>query len=171
MTQSPPRAIRRLACILLALAASPACVMSPRGPEFKRSVVEHPFPIAPALYHAGALDVQVDSGSATEVRFVYGSEQWTVRLYATLANTGPRAITVAGNSGNLADMLGAFRPGVPYPASVVITDATPQRRYLREAVLQPGERAEVVLGIAAGTAHLEKPVALVYRDVRMELRY
>jgi hypothetical protein len=149
--------VRQLASLSIAasVAMATACVMKPGGPDFKRYSRTHVLPVKPAVYQAEELELHVDSGTVTETYFVYGSEGFTAHLRVRLVNRGTQPITVGMNT------MGAYRTGIRHATAV----------YFSDVVLQPGGQANATINIPAGLTKLDRPLALDYKGVRMELIY
>lgn len=133
------------------------CTMRGSGksaaPAFSRSSRQHPFPVTPRSHRVEALEVQIVSASMTEVYTVLGTVDWTVRLNVVFANTDRQPLTVPASS-----MIAHRTSG-----------GTGTAAYFSSVTLAPGERKDAVITIPAGLSRLDKPLALAYQGVRMEL--
>jgi hypothetical protein len=70
-----------------------------------------------------------------------------------MTNRGSQPLSVEMNS------MGAMRPGIAHGTAV----------YFNTVKLAPGASANVEINIPAGLSRMEKPTALVYSGVRMDL--
>jgi hypothetical protein len=149
--------MRRIAAVSLAavLAAAGACVMRKDGPALKRFTRVHPFPVTSTIHRAGDLEMQLISGSTMQVFTVLGSDHWTVNIRAKLNNKGSRPLTIP------IDSIGVL---------MTKDDQHPSVAYYREVRLEPGDQQEVNFAIPAGLRYFERPYALQYRGVRMNLQ-
>jgi hypothetical protein len=106
-----------------------------------------------ATHRAGNLELSVLSASVTETYTVLGSEDFTAHVRVRLTNRGTQPLSVDMNS------IGAMRPGIAHATAV----------YFNAVNLAPGASANVQINIPAGLSRVEKPTALVYSGVTMDL--
>ncbi len=143
------------AMAVLVLLASTGCTMRGSGkmaaPAFKRMGREHVLPVTPRTHHAGVLDVAIVSGSISETYTVVGSEDWTSYIKVILTNTGAKELTIKMED------FSAWRETVQTAV------------YFNTVAIAPGASAEVKIAVPSGLNKLDKPVALVYDKVRINL--
>ena len=141
----------------IAMAVSSGCTLKSDGkipdPQFKKYSRQHTLAVRAATHRIGDLELTVVSASVTEVYTVMGSVDFTAYILVRLANTGSRQLLF-----DMKDME-AIQSGSGSRTAV----------YFHHVDLQPHGQGEVKLAVPAGLSRLDKPLALVYKGVRMDL--